>query len=693
MIIGSIREIWRYPVKSMFGEKVEQAKIEKMGLPEDRAWALRDEESGDLVGGKKIPGIMTLRARYTATPQGSFTTGADTETEILFPDGRSMLSSDPYIDAVLSMYLGRRVSLCQRLPASEKSHYALTQAPSVQETRYALGIRPEEDNPDLSSFSLGLLATLSRYATPPGTFYDVYPLHFLTTASLETMRAHYPEGDFRVERYRPSFVIETAPELTGLVETSLRGARLKIGECTIHCDHPTIRCSMPGAAQPGMAADPGIPMAVMRHANRHLGAYATPRVTGSIRVGDSVELLPRRLRGLFNGMDNVGKKVRKSLLDATANLENKQTNKKRQANSAADVTVKPPATKLPPGFRPFALAHSEDESPGIRSFYFTAIENIANDRYVPGQHIVIALQKPGSSQTIYRPYTLSEAQVRDNCLRITVKHEQAPADANCDDGEASSILHNQLQPGDEVFIRGPLGNFGAVPTDNQPLVLISGGIGITPFIAILQAIAAENPAREVRLFHSVRNPDELAFASTLADLADTLHNFRLMISITGSCGQTNHDTLPLKRERLSVQAIVDTTDTHTAQYFICGKPAFSQDISRQLEQCGVERKRIQYESFGKPISSPGYSDTKQRQVHFANSGYTANWDGEHSLLELAEHEGIGIASGCRYGACHACQATLVSGEYRYPEGVERPSAKDQVLLCCMQPTSDITLDL
>ena len=689
MIIGTVKEVWRYPVKSMFGERVSQASIEKMGMPEDRAWALRDEESGEIVGGKKIPGIMTLRARYTQSPRGSFDKGADTPTEILFPDGRVMASSDPYISAALSMYLGRRVSLCRRLPASEKEHYALAHTPSVQQTRYALGIRPEEDNPDLSSFSLGLLATLSRYATPPGTYYDVYPLHFLTTASLAAMREHYPDGDFRVERYRPSFVIETVPELTGLVENSLRGARLKIGDCIIHCDHPTIRCSMPGAAQPGMAADPAIPMTVMRHADRHLGAYATPRVNGTISEGDTVELLPRPLRGLANKFGGVGQKLRKSLLDMTANLEKRQSGKKT-GNTTKDGEAET-RQAYPAGFKPFTLARCEEEATGIRSFYFRPEGDTPIQTYVPGQHIVLALDMGDDKAPLYRPYTLSKPNTEEGCLRISVKHEQAPADSGHTDGMVSSWLHNTLQLGDRVQIRGPLGAFGSIPTDAQPLVLVSGGIGITPFIAMLEAIADSNPDRTMQLFHSVGTLSELAFADTLMQLQLTLPNLQMAIHITRE--PVAEHALPLVSGRMELSSITAAATAPDTEVYVCGKPAFSAGISTGLEQAGVDGGRIHRESFGQPISRPGETTAAQRTVRFAGSDLQAHWNGERSMLELAEDAGLNVTSGCRYGACHACQATLVSGDYHYPDGVEEPTAKNQVLLCCMRPDSDITLDL
>lgn len=322
-IIGKVSQIWRYPVKSMFGEQTQQASIQSMGFPDDRHWALRDCASGEIVGGKKIPRIMTLRARYAADPN-SLKDGQIAPVDIEFPDGQRVSSDAPEANAQLSAYLEREVTLSPRAPASEKGHYRLTARPSLAESREMLGVQPDEENPDLSHFSLKKLSMLANYVTPPGNYYDAYPLHILTTAALAEMTKEYPTLDFRVERYRPSILIETFPSLTGLVEHEWGGQKLRIGETIIHCDHPTIRCSMPGAAQPGMAADRDIPRAVAKFANRHLGAYCTPTEPGDIAVGDEVELLETKGRAFSAGVGRATRRIRKSLLDAVARYEDNQ---------------------------------------------------------------------------------------------------------------------------------------------------------------------------------------------------------------------------------------------------------------------------------------------------------------------------------------------------------------------------------
>ena len=242
-IVGEVGEIWRFPVKSMYGESIPSVLLEPEGIPSDRNWALWDEEADKLASGKKIPKIMMLRARYAEDPPQSFAEHHSPEVEIIFPDKRKISSNDPDAPAILSLYLGRRVRLRARQPAS--------------------------------------------------IFCDADPLHILTTASLEHIRSFYPEGDFRTERYRPSFTIKTDPALVGFAENDWQGGRLRVGDVVIDCGLPTNRCSMPGEAQPDIVEDRKIPHTVGRHAKWNLGIYATACASGVIHVGDKVEFLLR----------------------------------------------------------------------------------------------------------------------------------------------------------------------------------------------------------------------------------------------------------------------------------------------------------------------------------------------------------------------------------------------------------------
>lgn len=689
MRIGTIKQIWRYPAKSMAGEQIESAKLEPQGFADDRTWAVRDESSGEIVGGKKLPKLMMLKARYVRPPTTGFGPEADSSLELTFPDGRVVSSDDAYVDAILSMFLGRQVALVSRAAANNKQHYALAKPLTPAETRYVLGMKPEDPSPDFSSFSLRLMLTLSKYTSPPGTYYDVYPLHFMTTAALDTMRGHYPQGDFRVERYRPSFVIEADPEFEGIIENDWRGMNLRIGKAVMRCNHPTIRCSMPGAAQVGMDADSEIPRAVMKYAGQHLGAYATPLNNERIQVGDVVEVLPRPGAKLFFFLDLIGRKLKAALMNASESALNKQDAKRKKAEQDS-------APGYPAGFRLFTLSQREQESQDVVSFVFTDPERSCLPRFIPGQHLVFAIPQ-GDNTYAYRSYSLSASSAERSSYQISVKREVAQQGDAVQPGKASTWLHDHCQRGSQLLIKDPGGKFGAIVSDSTPLVLISSGIGITPFLSMLQSLADENSQREVRLFHGIRDLGDFAFSELLQSLEQRLPNLSMHVFVSQhdeSGAEPPEFNGQITSGRMSVELIKGAIRLETGQYYVCGKPEFSKQMRDDLLGLGINESDIHCESFGRSLISNVRAEQDAHEIRYLRSGQTLRWSAEHdNLLDLSEANGIACASGCRYGACQACEATLLAGKVSYPDGVEPPAGKNKVLLCSARPESELELEL
>ncbi len=682
MQIGTIKEIWRYPVKSLGGERVPEARIEFKGVANDRCWAVRDELTGEIVGGRKIPGLMMLTARYTGATDSAFGREVTSPVAIELPDGRIVGSDDPYASAILSMHLGRRVSLISRPLPRDRAAYKLAKPMSPAEVRYALGMKADDPDPDLSSFSLGMLTTLARYATPPGALYDVYPLHFLTTASLHTMSRHYPDGDFCARRYRPNFVIETDPALGGMIENEWRGRDLRIGDAVIRSNHPTIRCSMPGAAQPGLRKDPNIPLALMKHAGQHLGAYATPRNRARIRVGDTVELLPQSNRRLYIWFEQVGRRIKSRLIRLNNRMAEMQAGlSQTKATDAA----------MPPGFVPLTLVRRERESEDVTSFWLAGRALAPLPRFVPGQHIILAIPQHDGS-TVYRPYSLSSASGDITQYRISVKRETARFDDSVHSGKGSGYLHDQLAVGDTLQIKAPGGQFAAIPTDDTPLVMISGGIGITPFLSILHSLAQAHPRRRVHLFHGIRRSESFPFRAELEALSTQLQNFHLRVHVSQATEAFAQSWLHAGRLTLG-DALAEVDMEAGPSFMICGKPEFSKAMHDALLAHQVAPEQIHAESFG-ASQIHGPQDESPYAIAFSRSGREARWSAAaENLLSLAETSGIEVSSGCRYGACQACEATLLSGEVRYPQGVQPPAGKNKVLLCSARPASDLELEL
>jgi uncharacterized protein len=285
-IVGKVRELWRYPVKSMGGERLERAAVGPKGIPGDRGWAVRDEVAGEIRGGKKLPALMLCAARYLREPEG----GSVPPAEITLPDGSTVASDAPDVASRLSSLLGRAVTLWPLQPAENREHYrrGLPDKPDmIEEMRDIFGRLPDEPLPDFGSFP----AEIFEFTSPLGTYFDVFPLHILTTASLAALGREVPAERFDRRRFRPNLLVETQADAEGLVEARWASRTLRLGEVEVTVQMPTTRCSMIAQPQPGLAKDPQTLRAVVRDADQNLGVYATVARAGVVRVGDPVELV------------------------------------------------------------------------------------------------------------------------------------------------------------------------------------------------------------------------------------------------------------------------------------------------------------------------------------------------------------------------------------------------------------------
>lgn len=284
-------KLWRYPVKSLAGEQLDVAELERGGLVGDRLWAVRDDERRTLTSAKKLPALLELGARFLEPPRSGQAPRIVPPVAISFPDGDEIPSSDPSVHRRLSEFVGRRVSLVPLRPKRELAHYRALQADKA-ELREIFGLEPGDPLPDLSMLPVRLLALLSAFATPPGSYFDVLPLHVLTTSSLAALRAAAPEVDFDPRRFRPNVLIDTSEQ--GFVEQGWVPSTLHLGSARVRLECLTPRCSMPARRQAGLAADPSVMRVIAGKTDRNLGVYASILGEGRIRVGDGARLERQR---------------------------------------------------------------------------------------------------------------------------------------------------------------------------------------------------------------------------------------------------------------------------------------------------------------------------------------------------------------------------------------------------------------
>ena len=278
MSTASVATIYRYPVKSMMGETLSEADIREAGIPGDRSWAVRDEKRGGIRGGKKIPQLMTLAAQSgTAAPL------------ITAADGDSASASSERINDWLSGKLNHPVTLWPLLPADKLDHYRRG-APDTedfeQELRAVFGRLPDEPLPDLAGFE-----ELLEFESPPGTYFDAFPISIISQQSLDTMDQLEGESRFDVRRFRPNLLVDVPGSDHPFPEQAWVGKTLAIGSVTLKIDTTCPRCAMTTHGFDDLPQDPQIMRKMVANSEGNLGIYASVVKVGKVATGDSLSVM------------------------------------------------------------------------------------------------------------------------------------------------------------------------------------------------------------------------------------------------------------------------------------------------------------------------------------------------------------------------------------------------------------------
>lgn len=280
--IGMVGELWRYPVKSTRGEQLKSCAVGSKGLAGDRGWAVRDEASGEIQSGRQLPKLLQCSAGYRTEPGSEPWPAAWIRT----PTGAEFATDDPQAGKLLSEWMGRSVSIWPLVPAENKEHYRRLPV-DLPELRRQFGREGDEPLPDMNMFPQELM----QYIAFPGTYFDVQPIHLLTSASLEHMRGLNPDSDWAVPRFRPNILVDSGA-LNGLIEADWSGRTVRVGPVELKVFSPAPRCANTihdqGADLP---KDPKILRSIVKHADQNLGVYCTVVKTGKIKVGDEVTVL------------------------------------------------------------------------------------------------------------------------------------------------------------------------------------------------------------------------------------------------------------------------------------------------------------------------------------------------------------------------------------------------------------------
>jgi ferredoxin-NADP reductase/MOSC domain-containing protein YiiM/ferredoxin len=495
--------------------------------------------------------------------------------------------------------------------------------------------------------------------------------------------------DFDYGQFGENFTVEGLSDAEVCI-----GDRYRIGTAVFEVTQPRVTCYRVGIRM----NDPRIPALLVSH--RRPGFYFRVLEEGEVQAGDDIFKLASGDEQMavaeVDALLYLPGHPRQQLLRALripalspgwqASFRALLEGEPGGGNVGLALTSPPPAWS---GFRRLTVAGIERESDSVISIRLEDPGGAALPAARPGQYLTLRI--PLDRRSVLRNYSLSGPS-GTGYYRIAVKRER--------DGIASGYLHTRLAVGDQLDVAAPRGTF-VLDRTHAPVLLISAGIGATPVLAMLHALAEERSDREIWWLHGARSRRDHCFAAETATLLASLPNVRAHVyySRPGSGERAG---------RLSASLLAELEPPRDAEAYLCGPAPFMEEISAGLAAIGLDASHIHTEPFGPaPGLTPGIAATPARPPHppagepgsgptieFARSNLAIPWSDDYaSLLELAEACDVPVRWSCRTGVCHNCETTLIAGTVDYDPDPVEPPADGSALICCSRPHDDVVLDL
>ncbi|WFU69591.1 MOSC and FAD-binding oxidoreductase domain-containing protein [Bradyrhizobium sp. CB2312] len=513
---------------------------------------------------------------------------------------------------------------------------------------------------------------------------------------------HLSRSNLVYGQFGENFTVE------GLADTEVCiGDRYKIGSALFEVTQPRVTCYRLGIRmeEPDMAAllvrhgRPGFYFRVIEEGDVGAGDEITQVADGPERMSvfeiNALLYLPPHPRERLERALKIPALSRGWRHSFGALLDQQHAGHAAGGNAGLGPAASPPPAWR--GFRPFRVSRKIAESGNVTSLVLDPQDGHAVAAALPGQFVIVRLG-PSATAAMTRSYSLSR-RAEAASYRISIKREAH--------GAASQYIADELRIGDVVQLGAPRGSF-TLRQDARPIALLSAGIGVTPVLAMLHALAAEGTTREVWWLHGTRNGREHAFAAEVRGLLAGLpdHHSHVCYSAPDpdDRAEVDYDTAG----RLDAPLLERLDVPRDGDFYLCGPAAFMSDLTTGLAALGVTPDRIHTELFGsQPSLTPGIAAAPKMPAHlpagapgpgpmvsFARSGLNVCWGPTYaSLLELAEACDVPVRWSCRTGVCHNCESGLVAGTVSYaPDPLDAP-AEGNVLICCSQPQSDIVIDL
>jgi len=510
-------------------------------------------------------------------------------------------------------------------------------------------------------------------------------------------------SDFVYGEFGENFTIEGLPD-----DAVCIGDRYQIGSALFEVTQPRVTCYRVGIRM----NEPRMP-ALLTSSGRP-GFYFRVLQEGGVGPGDEIvkvgEAKERMTVAEINALlysphherDRIERALRIEALSPgwrssfEAILQSQTT-----GEGSGNAGLRPPEAAHPAalGFRPLKVTAIDQESADVLSLMMQSPDGRPLQTALPGQYLVLRLQPNAGAPPLFRSYSLS-GTVSTESYRISVKIEP--------NGAAGTYLQEHVRVGDTLDVSSPRGSF-ILQSGERPVVLLSAGIGATPVLAMLYALAAASSARQVLWLHGARDRQHHPFAAEVRRLMRALPHGRSYVYYSRPDSRDTPDEVFDATGHLSRSVFDEIGVPRGADVYLCGPARFMADMKEALASLGVAAERIHVELFnGSEPITPGVVGATARVPHlpkddantgplvsFARSGIAAHWKASayQSILELAEACDVPVRWSCRTGVCHTCESGLVSGEVVYgPEPLEKP-ADGNVLVCCSQPVRDVVIDL
>jgi ferredoxin-NADP reductase/MOSC domain-containing protein YiiM/ferredoxin len=507
-------------------------------------------------------------------------------------------------------------------------------------------------------------------------------------------------SEFVYGQFAENFTIEGLPD-----DAVCIGDRYQIGSALFEVTQPRVTCYRVGIRMD----EPRMP-ALLTSSGRP-GFYFRVLQEGDVGAGDAITKVgeaPERMtvaeiNALLYSPHHTHERLERALrIEALASgwrtsfealLQNKTT--------SGNAGLMPQAAAHPaaPGFHRLTVKQIDRESADVLSLTMQKEAGGMLPPSMPGQYVVVRLRAAADSPPFFRSYSISGPPSTER-YRISVKIEP--------NGAAGTHLSEHVRVGDALDVSSPRGSF-VLQSAERPVVLLSAGIGATPVLAMLYALASARSTRQVLWLHAARDGKHHPFAAEVRCLVRSLAHGRSYVCYSqpdsGDTVGQDFDAIG----RLSSAVFADVGIPRAAEVYLCGPSRFMEEMKEMLAGSGVAPEQIHAEIFnGSESMTPGIVGARTRPPHrppsenntgamvsFARSGIAAHWDAStyRSILELAEACDVPVRWACRAGVCHNCESGLVSGSVAYgPDPLDKP-AEGNVLVCCSQPAGDVVLDL